>query len=368
MLFLGAGASKPFNIPTLVELSQDVTIRLKELGHTDVIERIQLALNEFNIQMDFESLYCILEGLVDTQRSVKAAGPLVAYLVGKKELLPKNYDYSGMLNDLRKTIYSACAIDSTKFNEVKRCYEGLFQGIEKNTSSERLIGANSESVNIGKVICATNYDMSLEMYFYAKNLQFNDGFVDDGGFVKYFNPNKQMNPYAQDKKAIIKLHGSIFQFFNGDQAIKTKVDPTSEALPFKLPVGKEMMIYPTTQKDILSNPYFSFFTTFKNIRWSKLLVIGYSFRDRYVNDAILENLKYTDPSQLIVIDPDVDKVLENLYANTSVSNWKIPKHRLYTFSGKFGTLEVCKYLSRIEHVSDNQDTTFDPSVIRKLPS
>ena len=251
--------------------------------------------------------------------------------------------------------------DLKKLNGATR---GLFQGTEKNTSTEGMISSNSASVEIGKVVVTTNYDMSLEHYFYAKNIPFTDGFTDSGGFVKRFNPTIQVNPYAQEGRAIVKLHGSIFQFFNGNEVIKTKVDPYSEALPFKIPVGKEMMIYPTTQKDILINPYFSFFTTFKNIRWSKLLVIGYSFRDKYINDAILENMKYNDPSQLIVINPDADKVIENLYSSTSEMNWKIPKHRLYKFSGHFGTAEVCKYLARIEQVSDNQDTTFDPAALQ----
>ena len=101
MIFLGAGASKPFGIPTLEEFSQDVIKQLEMMGHNDVIERIQDSLREFDIQLDFESLYSVLEGLTDPEKSVKSAGPLVAYFIGRKDLLPKRYDYTQVLEDLR---------------------------------------------------------------------------------------------------------------------------------------------------------------------------------------------------------------------------------------------------------------------------
>jgi hypothetical protein len=138
-------------------------------------------------------------------------------------------------------------------------------------------------------------------------------------------------------------------------------------MPFEIVVGRQMMIYPTRGKDILAQPYFSFFSAFKNIRWSKLLVIGYSFRDEAINTAILENMKDTIASQLIVINPNADEAIDNLYSNLSERlQEKIPKHRLFKFRGKFGSPEVYEYLSRIERVSDNQDSTFDPDVLARL--
>jgi len=53
MIFLGAGASKPFGIPTLEEFSQDILSELNKLGHNDVLNRVERALNEFNITFDF---------------------------------------------------------------------------------------------------------------------------------------------------------------------------------------------------------------------------------------------------------------------------------------------------------------------------
>ncbi|MFX1537995.1 MAG: hypothetical protein ACFFDI_27695 [Promethearchaeota archaeon] len=146
--------------------------------------------------------------------------------------------------------------------------------------------------------------------------------------------------------------------------IKTILNPRSEALPFSIQVEREMMIYPTKEKDLLNYQFFPFFSIFKNIRWSKLLVIGYSFRDEPINTAIIENMMLNEKSQLIIINPRPDEVLDNLYSNISEKiKWRIPRHRLLKFSGKFGSPEVFEYLKKIERISDNQDVDFDPSKI-----
>jgi len=361
MIFLGAGASKPFRIPTLEELSKEVMTKLEELGQEDLLERIKNSCEEFNIELDFETLYSILEGMINPEISVRHAGPLAAFIVGKKSHLPKSYDYAAILDDLRKTIYEKCTIDNQCFAEVERCYDSLFEVTNKNISEEGLIGYAMGAMKINRVFVTTNYDMSLELYFLSKGFEILDGFKDTGGLVKSYNPSSLENPLSKER-TVLKLHGSIFQFAKGDEIVKTKLDPHSPTLPFKINVEREMMIYPTKGKDILVQPYFTFFSTFKRIRWSKLLVIGYSFRDEPVNTAILENMRDQNNSQLIVINPKADDVIENLYDNVSESfSWKIPKNRLFKFSGKFGTSEVFEYLRRIESVSDNQDPDFDPA-------
>lgn len=100
----------------------------------------------------------------------------------------------------------------------------------------------------------------------------------------------------------------------------------------------------------------------KNLN-EQILVIGYSFRDEPINTVILEKMKDHANSQLIIINPEANGVVENLYSSSSEKlNWKIPKHGLFKFSGKFGSDEVWEYLTRIQRVSDSQDPSFDPTV------
>lgn len=356
MIFLGAGASKPYGIPTLEEFSKYVFEKLEQIGHEEVLKNIRESLREFDMTLDFESLYSILEGLANPVRSVQYAGPLTAYLVKNKDNLPIAYDYSGVLRDLRKMIYDKCSIDRDQLEKVSNCMDRLLEVTEKNSCVERVVGGTGrQAVNIGRVFATTNYDMALELYFLGKEIPVVDGYEDTGAITKYFDPNILSNPYASGGRVVIKLHGSIWQFLRGSQRIKTKLDPYSDAIPFEIEVEKEMMIYPTREKDILNYQFFPFFGIFKRIRWTKLLVIGYSFRDEPINTAIIENMELNEKSQLIVINPKPDEVLENLYNNIPEdTKWRIPEHRVYKCVGKFGSPEVFEYLKTIERVSCEQ--------------
>ena len=134
MIFLGAGASKPFGIPTLEEFSKEVISKLEELSQGDILERIKESCKEFDIELDFETLYSILEGMVNPEVSVRRAGSLTAFLVGKKANLPKSYNYTAILDGLRKTIYEKCSINEQRFSEVERCYDNLFEVTNNNNS------------------------------------------------------------------------------------------------------------------------------------------------------------------------------------------------------------------------------------------
>jgi len=356
---LGAGASKPYGIPTLEEFSEDILSKLRQIGHDEVIENILESLKEFNMTKDFESFYSILERLTNPVRSVQYAGPLTAFLVRSKRNLPKSYDYTQVLVDLRKLIYEKCSILSNEenFKQIEKNMDKLLEVTKENYSIESIPGRiGRQNVNIGRIFITTNYDMALELYFLAKEVSVTDGYADTGALVKHFNPSLLSNPYEQGNRVIIKLHGSIWQFLRGDEMIKTKLDPNSGGLPFKIQVEREMMIYPTREKDILNYQFFPFFSIFKSITWTKLLVIGYSFRDEPINTAIIENMKLNKESQIIIINPNPDEVLENLYNNIPGNiEWRIPEYRIYKFAGEFGSPIVYEYLKSVGRVSDDQE-------------
>lgn len=210
MIFLGAGASKPYEIPTLEEFSKYVFDKLEKLGHEEVLENIQSSLKEFDIAIDFEALYSILEGLTNPYRAVQYAGPLTAYLVGTKDNLPRKYDYGEVLRDLKRIIYDECTINEEQLREVTRCMDQLIDVTKENTCIEKIEGVTGpRSVNIGSVFATTNFDMALELYFFSKEIPIVDGYEDTGAITKYYKPEILLDPYQQGKKAIIKLHGSI---------------------------------------------------------------------------------------------------------------------------------------------------------------
>jgi hypothetical protein len=354
MIFLGAGASEPYGIPTLKEFSDDAIAHLTRLGHGKLIDEIKESLNEFNIELDFEALYSILEKLSDPIKSIQLSDPFTAFVVKTKENLPSKYDYSVVLNELREVIYEKCSITAENFPEVERCMNKLLEVTDNNPCEEYMLGRSNRSIEIGKIFVTTNYDMSIEQFFESKRITVNDGYKEEGFPVKNFDPLLLLDPYTNGDRAVIKLHGSIWQFLHDTDMIKTKVNPNSSDLPYKIKVDQEMMIYPTRQKDIFNYQYFPFYQCFRNISWTKLLVIGYSFRDELINKAIIENMIFKE-SQLIIVNPDCGKALKNLYSNLPENmNWKIPDYRLYKFDGFFGNDDVFEYLKSIERVSWDQ--------------
>lgn len=339
MIFLGAGASKPFGIPTLQEFSEDVFNKLKKLGHEEILNHIISTQEEFNITVDFESLYSILEGLIDPVQSVRKAGPLTAFFIRKKMNLPMKYDYREVLEDLRTIIYNKCTLKSDKVRHIITAYDPLFQASSKIVSSEGHNLKGPQGKLLGHIIATTNYDMSLELYFNSKGISYNDGYSPtQNQYIKSFNQNVIRDPY-QKLHFIIKLHGSIWQFIQKSQMIKTIVDPKNAPIPIE--IEKEMMIYPTKEKEILNYQYYPFFNLFKNITWTKLLVIGYSFRDEPINMAIIENMKMNTTARITVINPNPDNVLKNL-------NGQIPDDRIRKIPGYFGSKEITNQLRSLK--------------------
>ncbi len=242
MIFLGAGASKPYGITTLEEMSKDAIGELDRLGHGELLEEIRKSLIDFNLTLDFESLYSILEKLADPYKSVQLSGPFTAFILKNKENLPLKYDYSELLKDLRKIIYDKCSINEESFIEVKRCMDKLLEVTQKNTSMETMVGKSRRSVNTNRVFVTTNYDMALEVYFESQGIKINDGYREEGFPIKQFDPTILLDPYVDADKSIIKLHGSIWQFLQDGKMIKTKDDPDNSSRPYKINVDQEMMI------------------------------------------------------------------------------------------------------------------------------
>lgn len=354
MIFLGAGASKPYNIPTLKEFSEEAILKLLESGHELLIEEIKQSLFEFELELDFEAIYSILTKLINPYKEIQLSDPFIPFILKTKDNLPKRYDFSEVLTELRRFIYEKCSINSENFVEVNRCMSRLMEVTSRNYCDEYMLGKSNRNVRINKIYVTTNYDMSLEQYFESRKISINDGYREEGFPVKNFDPLLLLDPYINGTRAVIKLHGSIWQFLQNNNMIKTKVDPNSSPLPYTIEVDQEMMIYPTRQKDILNHQYFPFFQCFKNISWTKLLVIGYSFRDDVINNAILENMRLKE-SQLIIVNPNCDKVLDNLYGSLPEHvEWRIPEYRLFKYDGYFGNDDVFDFLKGIERVSWDQ--------------
>ena len=349
MIFFGAGAPTELGLPTLQDLSKDIFKELKRQGHEEIIDRITFSLKEFDIKVDFESVYSIVEGLINPLESIKRAGPFTAYLLKKKENIPDKKNYKELLIKMRELLYEKCHLDQSMTQKIKEIYDPLFNSIQHHNIMDNIVfSGSSHSYPLDTVIASTNYDMSIELYMLSKGIGYIDGFVQRTGtpiindFVweQLYQPFNYLK-YHQGKAQhiLLKLHGSIWQFEKEGKMIKTLMDPRTQS-PIEIGIGETMMIFPTKEKEILSWNYYQFFNCFKKIEWKKLLVIGYSFRDESINRTIIDRMKLDAETKLIVFNPHPDDVLLNLGEN-------LPDDRVIKIPQYFGTPAGKKAVSNL---------------------
>lgn len=323
MIFLGAGASKVFGIKTMQDLTDDLVQKMRDKGHGETINEILSALKRFGLTPDFENIHTTVDALVDLKEGIRKSGAFAAYVASKGgfQLVTEQPKFKDVLQDFRKLIYNECSIGRGIIEKNKGILDNLFRICAHNTenrilSSKMGRAGDNVGVDIGKTIVTTNYDMAIELYHRRAGFDLADGFKTTG---KEYIKDLDFHEYGrgESKRWLIKLHGSIWQFNKEDKVIQTIAPPDS--LPLEISVGEQMMIYPVGEKPILREPYFSFYSIFKEQLWDILIAIGYSFRDEPVNTAILErmNSRFTrmgvgSRPKLIVINPNAESVIGNL--------------------------------------------------------
>lgn len=359
MIFLGAGASKPFGIKTMQDLTEDLVKQMRNKGHGETIDNILKSLKQFNLTPDFESIYTILEALVSPEQGIRYSGPFtafVAYVCKGIEQIKAHPEFEETLRDFRSLIYNACTIQSGVIEDNKKIYDQLFDVKARTPKGRRearklspSVGYDREAstdVPIVNTIVTTNYDMSIELYHRLLSLPLADGFSPT---PDYFIKQLDLASYTGTSgvglggRWLIKLHGSIWQFKQGNRIIKTIEDPKKSSLDIK--IDEEMLIYPIGEKPMLRNPYYSFYKIFKEQEWLRMIAIGYSFRDEPVNIAIAENLEKVEDATLIVLNPEPEKVIQNFGPAASRFD-----DRIIRVSGEFGDEKVIERLKEAVNV------------------
>ena len=136
------------------------------------------------------------------------------------------------------------------------------------------------------VVFTTNYDLLVEQAFEALQVPFSDGFI--GSYQPFFDQKTlEQNDLPAHWSLVCKLHGSINWRFVRKRIVRSMGGE-----------GDELLIHPSHLKYTESRrmPYFVMFDMLKafisNARKPvALFMIGYSFSDDHVNDAIADSLQ-----------------------------------------------------------------------------
>lgn len=157
-------------------------------------------------------------------------------------------------------------------------------------------------------IFTTNYDLAIELFADARKPDFSIA----SGFEPLAAGNPRWNaqvyhsfsppsyPHHETVTlALFKLHGSIFWYKKPGGKIVFNREPTIESAEIQ-----DVVLYPMQTKTIVEDPYLSCYNYLEEcLRKAKLMVvIGYSFGDKYINQVIQKCMFANPTLQMLVFN------------------------------------------------------------------
>jgi hypothetical protein len=191
-------------------------------------------------------------------------------------------------------------------------------------------------------VFTTNNDLLSETALGYLNINYNNGF--SSGLSRTFNParfsytfsrkiDSGMEKYEplENMVYLYKLHGSVSWIESDDNSFFNIKEV--DVIPNQPAQGTNVLIYPTPlkQNKSLGSPYSDLIREFQNkllLQHGVLIVVGYSFSDEHINNAIYSAL--ASNSSLSVI------IFGDYYPTENLT--KLTDRRIYQISGKIEIL------------------------------
>lgn len=293
VLFIGAGASKPLGMPTMVEFRQQFACRLG--GEEKMLWKavVQSSAAFYKVKPCDVNIEHVLTCIEDCELSFRSTCKLWQNIYGLsvgKPTIEQIHDFRQRLWGIRNKVIDEIRTRYGKPEprKVVDAYDRLFD-IMREVSNQR-----------STHVFTTNYDLAFEVLAdkLSHKYELVDGFS-GSSYVRYYVPKGG----SEHSLILHKLHGSTSWEWVGNLQIR-KVDPDQNPRP--------VLIYPSLRKSMsqrlstqpFNQAYGRFGGLFRQIGAVKaLLVIGYGFGDAEVKDEITECLRMEDKAVMIIVDP-----------------------------------------------------------------
>lgn len=292
MILFGAGASKPAGIPVIGEMTKNFLE-----NPVDEIMNTGIAISRSNKLANISNVKKHLAILADLTSK---------YFQGKMDIelmmsLMLELDDSKFKTLFEMTHPDIKSISLEGLHLIKSLTE---EYIRKSCENISKIDYLWPLTGISRVkplnIFTLNYDATVEIFCEKNGINYTDGFDPYWNTSTFEKDSNEINIY--------KLHGSLYWF-------RSKSGKTIR-VPIKgLEISKvkyltdesisEMMIYPALKKDKESMVYSWLSQKFKESlnKCQICIVIGYSFRDDYIKNSIIESLSGNKKLWLVIVDP-----------------------------------------------------------------
>jgi hypothetical protein len=317
LLFLGAGASCPFGIPTM---SGFLKLFDEEIGDSSLYREIR---KTFGDECDLEVVMTVIEDLSKpSQEFFRALSPQTGFFllhIERKEAdkyateETKKREAMELLARLKAIIRRECIKASGRDSRIVEVYNDFFTFLQleerKMTSGHwgsTQIGRLDEVFPTGLKVFTTNYDTCLEVYFNRREIDFCRGIVNRSG-EDILDVDSYEPPRTPDVR-IYKLHGSVDLFQKGGKIRQFKAPGTGKTF-LGDEYGEESMRWPIEfggYRHVIESPYLDLFRLLRDAakadRW--WIIIGFSFRDRTIcsilNDVLGMKTQRDRPNALLL--------------------------------------------------------------------
>jgi len=367
IIFLGAGASRPFGIPTMREF---VEIFDEEMGQNRLYNEIKSSFDRE--YFDLEILMTILEDLSKGRKELfRTISPQTsAFLFSKirekglrhaDTLTRKASNAKRCLSELKGVIRRECfeAVQNNA-NMILEVYDQLFKYLHAARGFEiaKTRYGGFHRAGDGKFdfpsdlkIFTTNYDTCIETFLNRHQVNFTQGIVSRYG---YHVLDVDSYDDRDTKVGVFKLHGSVDLFKKNGEIRQLPAFPSKDGLTYLGDeFGEEHIRFPIEfggYRHVIESPYLDMFRLFRDRikveHQSLWLLIGSSFRDITICSIMNDVLRLEELGRhplIILINPNAKAIVKRL-----------KKWGMNTFAGlitgveeKFGTPEYIKGLEGI---------------------
>lgn len=359
---MGAGVSSDA-IPAMTQLIEIVECRVESAQTATELTNLPGDLSHDELKEFFQSAKAEspknLEDILGTLYSKRA------YLMGVGEADDLN-DY--LIKLIESQIYKSININCTSDDAKKSLmlYQNFYQ---------KLSLRNKDLARVN--VFTTNNDLLSETALGYLNINYNNGF--SSGLYRTFNParfsytfsrkiDSGMEKYEplENMVYLYKLHGSISWIESGDNSFFNIKEV--DVVPNQQSQDNNVLIYPTPlkQNKSLGSPYADLIREFQNkllLQHSVLIVIGYSFSDEHINNAIYSALASNFSLSVIIFgnySPSenltklTDRRIYQIYGEKDVSAKDQKKEKIHYFD----------YI--VNHLIPDLDQSKDSDILEKF--
>ena len=348
MIFLGAGASACFGIPTTPGLTKQI-VRVLTKSDPTLLKAIRVFAKDNNIDFHFENILTAMTALsspaeVDRNHWSHIFAARFPNQIG---------DYTEIIEKMYNMICDSC---TAPFSQGKEKYldaqklESIFK-----ITFDPLIGVPL-SRERPELVFSTNYDPSIELWCQKRFLKCNDGTKDTNNlecrevlgserFLKQLQPEKEGSFFEVD---LVRLHGSVwvYQRSNPESLLKFSV-PRDRLLFPDLYEGilkqKPVLIFPGQEEKLRRAQWDPMYQFFKDQMKGYCLFIGYSFRHAVINEPIVDNLENERITKLGIMAPNPHKNLGDLLSQEEIQGY-IGRGQIVMMPAEFGKDSAIKHL------------------------